>query len=160
MKKLIVLSAIATLSSGVALAGNLDVGGSVPSVCEVSTSATSVHFSQLTQGATFQLPITSLKCNDYDGATVTLTSSEGHMQTVDGQDGTGVGYTAQFKAGPYDFTLNATTGADDLNESQSKNGSAALAAGYNSGNIFMKVTQTPTFAGNYTDQLMLSITAN
>ncbi|WP_421855012.1 hypothetical protein [Marinomonas sp.] len=160
MKKLIVLSAIATLSSGAALASNLDVGGSVPSVCEVTTSGSSAHFAKLEMGEKYQLPITSLRCNDYDGATVTLTSSEGHMQTVDGKDATGVGYTAQFKAGPYDFTLNATTGADDIHASQSKNGSAALAAGYNSGNIFMTVTQTPTFAGNYTDQLMLTITAN
>lgn len=159
MKKLLVLSAIATLTSGAALASDIAVNGSVPSVCEVTSMDTSsVSFSELAVGETSNLGF-SMTCNDYDGATVSLTSSEGHMQTVDGLDATGVGYTAALTASPYSFTLNATTGSDDLTASQSETGSATLAGGI-SGNILMTVTQTPTFSGNYTDQLKLSITAN
>ncbi|GAA0829231.1 hypothetical protein GCM10009112_10910 [Marinomonas arenicola] len=159
MKKLIVLSAIATLTSGAALASDISVNGSVQSVCEVTNvDSSSVAFPSLVAGATSDFDF-SMKCNDYDGATVKLTSSEGHMQTVDGLDATGVGYTALLDAAPYNFTLSATTGSDDLSESQSKPGSAAFASGI-TGNILLTVVDTPIFSGNYTDQLSLTVTAN
>ncbi|MEM6511032.1 MAG: hypothetical protein AAF644_16370, partial [Pseudomonadota bacterium] len=44
MKKLIALSAIAMLSSGAALAENINISGSVASVCEVSNLDTSTYF--------------------------------------------------------------------------------------------------------------------
>jgi hypothetical protein len=159
MKKLIVLSAIAALTSGVAFASDVAVGGHVPSVCKVMPgSESSVTFPDLIDGAhsTFGFKI---KCNDYDGATVTLTSSEGHMQTVDGLDATGVGYTAALTALPYNFTLSATTGVDDLSMSQSEPGSIDLATGI-PGTVTLTVVGNPTFSGFYTDQLSLTIAAN
>jgi len=158
MKKLIILSAIVTLSSGAVFAENVAVSGTVPSICEVKTANTSVLFTSLAKDQVSNVDFT-VKCNDPDGATVSLTSSEGHMQTVDGQDGTGIGYKAELKASPYDFTLTALSGANDQVASQSQPGSSTLAAGI-SGKIKLTVLQDAIYSGNYTDQLMLSITAN
>lgn len=159
MKKLIVLSAIAALTSGSVFAEALDVGGSVPSVCKVITSSNAVTFPSLIKGSTSSFPF-SLQCNDADGATVSLTSSEGHLQTVDGQDGTGVGYTAKVDAAPYSFTLSALSGVNDQSESDSHGGSTALATGGVTGSILLTVQGTPLYAGFYKDQLTLAITAN
>lgn len=159
MKKLLVLSAIATLTSGVAFASDVAVGSHVPSVCKVMPgSASAVNFPILADGEQSSFDF-RVKCNDYDGATLTLTSSEGHMQTVDGLDATGVGYTAALSAAPFNFILNATTGHDDLSESQTVGGSIALAGGV-PGSVLLTVVGNPTYSGFYTDQLSLTVTAN
>lgn len=158
MKKLIVLSAIATLTSGAAFAENLNVGGAVSSVCGVSNINTTQFFQTLSEGATKNVGF-NLQCNDVDGATMSLTTSEGHLQNADHED-RGVGYTAKLTADTFDFTLSAENGQNDQSESQSRPGSPTLAAGGVAGNILLTVTQAPVYAGTYADTLMLAITAN
>ncbi|ATC85828.1 MULTISPECIES: hypothetical protein [Pseudoalteromonas] len=158
MKKLIVLSAIATLTSGAAFAENLNVGGAVSSVCAVSNINTTQFFQTLTNGATKNVGF-DLQCNDADGATMSLTTSEGHLQNAD-QENQGVGYTAMLTADAFNFTLSAENGQNDQTESQSQPGSSTLAAGGVTGNILLTVTQEPVYAGTYADTLMLAITAN
>ena len=158
MKKLIVLSAIASLTSGAALAENLNIGGVVESVCGVSNINTTQFFQTLSRGATKNVGF-DLQCNDADGATMSLTTSEGHLQNADHEDH-GVGYTAKLTAGAFDFTLKAQDGNNDKSESQSQPGSTYLAAGGVAGNILITVTENPTYAGNYADTLKLAITAN
>jgi len=158
MKKLIVLSAIASLTSGTALANDLNLGAVVESVCGVSNINTTQFFQTLSSGATKNVGF-DLQCNDADGATMSLTTSEGHLQNADHED-RGVGYTAKLTAGTFDFTLKAIDGYNDRVESQSQPGSPALAAGGVAGNILLTVTENPTYAGNYSDTLKLSITAN
>ncbi|WP_338362594.1 hypothetical protein [uncultured Pseudoalteromonas sp.] len=158
MKKLIVISAIAAISSGSALAENLNVGGAVASVCEVSNIATTHYFPALALGDTTTVDF-DLKCNDVDGATLTLTTSEGHLQNADHED-RGIGYTAHLTAGPYDFTLTADNGINDQGVSQSNGGSNALATTGVAGMIDLEVTQEPVYAGTYADTLMLTVTAN
>lgn len=159
MKKLIVLSAIATLTSGVVLADDLSLSGAVKSICEVSSIDAAAAFPALVIGSSAKVPF-KMQCNDYDGATVTLTSSEGHLQTVDGKDATGVGYTAALLAGPFNFTLVAESGSDDIEASDSQPGSKEMAAGGMAGEILLTVTQTPIYSGSYTDMLKLSVSAN
>ncbi|MBH0074461.1 hypothetical protein I6F48_02620 [Pseudoalteromonas sp. SWYJ118] len=158
MKKLIVLSAIATLTSGAAFAENLNVGGAVSSICGVSNINTTQFFQTLTNGATKNVGF-DLQCNDADGATMSLTTSEGHLQNAD-QENQGVGYTAMLTADAFNFTLSAENGQNDQTESQSQSGSPTLAAGGVAGNILLTVTQEPVYAGTYADTLMLAITAN
>ncbi|ASM49350.1 hypothetical protein PESP_a1202 [Pseudoalteromonas espejiana DSM 9414] len=158
MNKLIVISAIAALSSGSALAENLNVGGAVESVCEVSNIAATHYFPALALGNTKTVNF-DLKCNDVDGATLTLTTSEGHLQNADHED-RGVGYTAHLTAGPYDFTLSAENGQNDQSAFQSNGGSNTLATTGVTGMIDLEVTQTPVYAGTYADTLMLTVTAN
>jgi|TARA_R110001583_G_scaffold18595_1_gene73804 hypothetical protein len=159
MKKLIVLSAIATLTSGAVLADDLSVTGAVPSVCEVSSIDAAASFPALAKDSFTEVPFT-MQCNDVDGATVKLTSSEGHLQTVDGDDGTGIGYTAKLTAGPFGLTLVADSGVNDIFEEDSQSGTPAMAAGGMAGKILLTVTETPVYSGVYADMLMLSVTAN
>lgn len=158
MKKIIVLSAIASLTSGAALAEDLNLGAVVESVCEVSNINTTQFFQTLSSGATKNVGF-DLQCNDADGATMSLTTSEGHLQNSDHED-RGVGYTAKLTAGTFDFTLKAIDGYNDRVESQSQPGSPELAAGGVAGNILLTITENPTYAGNYADTLKLAITAN
>ncbi|MDC9519774.1 hypothetical protein PSH55_01380 [Pseudoalteromonas sp. Angola-31] len=158
MKKLIVISAIAALSSGSALADNLNVGGAVASVCEVSNIATNHYFPTLAMGDTTSVNF-DLKCNDVDGATLTLTTSEGHLQNADHED-RGIGYTARLTAGAYDFTLTADNGINDQSVSQSNGGNNTLATSGVAGMIDLEVIETPVYAGTYADTLMLTVTAN
>ncbi|WP_133010412.1 hypothetical protein [Marinomonas flavescens] len=159
MKKLIMLSAIAALTSGAALAGTFQVSGSNPSVCEATTSLNAVSFPVLQQGKTSNIPFT-LRCNDADGATVSLTSSEGQLETTDGQDATGVGYSAKLSAAPYNFTLTALSGVNNQVAKETHSGSPALAAGGVAGNILLTVLTNPIYAGSYNDDLMLTVEAN
>ncbi|ASM54754.1 hypothetical protein PNIG_a2773 [Pseudoalteromonas nigrifaciens] len=158
MKKLIVLSAIAALTSGAALADSINLGAAVQSVCGVSNTETVKYFPALALGNSATVNF-NLQCNDVDGATISLTTSEGHLQNSDNED-MGVGYTAALSAGPFAFTLTADDGANDQSASQSQAGTAALAAGGLAGTILVTVTQTPTWSGTYADTLTLGITAN
>lgn len=158
MKKLIALSVLATLSSGAAVAENLNLGGSVESICEVSNIDTAHFFPTLAAGNSKNVTF-DLQCNDADGATMSLTTSEGHLQNADNEN-RGVGYTAKLTAEAFDFTLSAEDGKNDQVASQSKPGSETLAAGGVAGNILLTVTQTPVYSGTYSDTLKLAITAN
>ncbi|MBB1406363.1 hypothetical protein J5X91_04665 [Pseudoalteromonas sp. K222D] len=158
MKKLIVLSAIAALTSGAALAENLNVGGAVASICQASTTGGSaVLFPALSVGASQTVGV-SIKCNDPDGAIVSLTTSEGHLQNADQED-KGVGYWAELNAAPYALTLKAMTGANDTSVVQDESGSAGLANGL-SGTIKITIKQAALYSGTYADTLKLSIIAN
>ncbi len=158
MKKLITLSAIAILTSGTALAENLNVGGAVESICEVSNVNTTTYFPALAKDQTKTIGF-DLQCNDADGATMSLTTAEGHLQNADRED-QGVGYTAELNANPFAFTLVAENGHNDQSVEQSQPGSFALAAGGVAGTIELTITQNPVFSGTYADTLMLAITAN
>ncbi|NHH88357.1 MULTISPECIES: hypothetical protein [unclassified Pseudoalteromonas] len=158
MKKLMTLTAIAVLTSGAAFAENLNVGGSVASICEVSNINTTAYFPALAKDQTKMINF-DLQCNDADGATMSLTTAEGHLQNADQED-QGVGYTAELNANPFSFTLTADNGINDQSVEQSQPGSVALATGGIAGTIELTVTEDPVFAGTYADTLMLAITAN
>lgn len=158
MKKLMTLTAIAALTSGAAFAENLNVGGSVASICEVSNINTTVYFANLAKDETQNISF-DLQCNDADGATMSLTTAEGHLQNADQED-RGVGYTAELNADAFSFILTAENGVNDQSVEQSQPGSVTLANGGVAGNIELTITENPVFAGTYADTLMLAITAN
>ncbi len=153
MKKLIVLSAIAALTSGAALADNLNIGGGVASICSVSSSQASVLFPTIINGSSEQVLLT-IECNDPDGALMSLTTSEGHLQNADQED-KGVGYSAVLASSVFNLTLNANNGANDTTVSDLQSGFAGQIAG----TLDITVTETPVWAGTYADTLMLTITA-
>jgi hypothetical protein len=158
MKKLIVLSAIAALSSGSVLADSINVGGAVQSVCEISNAGTVMYFPNLSNGDDSVINF-ELQCNDVDGATLSLTTAEGHLQNADDED-QGVGYTADLNAGPFSFSLVANDGLNDQSADQSQVGTPAMAAGGVAGTILITVTEEPVWSGTYADTLTLGITAN
>ncbi|WP_352296323.1 hypothetical protein [Pseudoalteromonas sp. 20-MNA-CIBAN-0454] len=162
MKKLIVLSAIAALTSGAALAQSINLTGNVDSICNVSTiGSSSASFAELEVGTPDVNIGVEIQCNDPDGATVSLITSEGHLQNADQED-KGVGYWATLDAAPFNFTLKADDGQNDKPNSQTilKTETAKVAALANgvSGNITLSLKETALFSGTYADTLAFVIT--
>ncbi len=157
MKNLILVSALAVFTSGMAHAEDLNVGGSIASVCEVSNINPDATFPVFAKDQKKIIDF-SLKCNDADGAEIKLISSEGHLQNADNED-EGIGYSAKLEAAPYSFTLDASSGINDTSFSQSHPGSETLAAGGVPGKIELTILEEPKYSGNYADTLKLVVTA-
>ncbi|MEZ8137454.1 hypothetical protein ACED34_18275, partial [Vibrio splendidus] len=103
----------------------------------------------------------NMKCNDVDGATVTLTSAEGGLESDDSED-YALTYDATFNpSGLAPFTLNAPggPGLNDVSVSNSYGGSGALATGV-AASIDIVTTETSPWAGGYSDTLTVNITSN
>ena len=167
MKKLIVLSAIAALTSGLVVANpaTFEVGGFVPVTCNLKTSGPAYHAEFTTpemtgdvSPAVRNIPV-RVTCNDPEGATVTLTSSKGWLENTD--DSTkGVTYSAILKDTPFsDVSLIANAGGASISASQSWVGGTALASGVD-GSIEVKLTSTTVLSGNHSDNLEVGVVAN
>ena len=159
MKKLLVLTAIATAFTGSAMAASVSLSGVVEPVCQISGVDTVNTFSALAVGHSLQHNIT-VQCNDSDGAEITLKSTEGLLESSDHED-QGIAYQATFKAGDFDFALiptNWVNGDNDLTVTGTSPGSVALAQGV-PGTLVLELLEEAVFAGTYTDTLQIAITA-
>ncbi|MEM0515399.1 hypothetical protein WCN91_08120 [Pseudoalteromonas sp. YIC-827] len=154
--KTLVAVGAAALMSGSVMAQNVDIGGAVPSVCAINGLGP-VLFPALAMGSTSNQNF-NVQCNDVDGATITMTTAEGHLQNADHED-QGVGYHATLTADGNSFTLQADNGINDQSASGSFPASPVLAAG-TGGDLEIEVVQAPTWAGTYADTLQIAITAN
>lgn len=154
--KTLVAVGAAALMSGSVLAQNVDIGGAVPSVCAINGLGP-VLFPALANGNTSNQGF-NVQCNDVDGATITMTTAEGHLQNADHED-QGVGYHATLSIGSDSVTLEADDGINDQSESGNFPASTALAGG-TTGDLDIEIVQTPTWAGTYADTLQIAITAN
>lgn len=167
MKKLIVISAIAALLSGLAVANpsTLEVGGFVPVTCNLETGGPDFHAEFTTEEMTGvispavrNIPI-SITCNDPEGATVTLKSAKGWLGNVD-DDTKGVNYSATLKDTPFtNVTLFATGGGGPKDASEIWAGGPTLAGGVN-GEIEVQLTSTTVLSGNHSDNLEVGVVAN
>ena len=137
-----------------------NLGGSVPPICAVANLNPSLNFANIVAGASVSDPF-DVRCNDVDGATMKLTSSEGHLESDDFED-QGVGYVASLSQGPIglNLNLNATSGINDISNTDNMPGSFALAAGVNNANFQATLTGNGVWAGGYSDTLTVDITAN
>ncbi len=113
MKKLTICAAAVTAIFGSQVhagPGDVQLVGYVSPVCEVSGLATQLlDFGDVTQEQTVSIDL-DMKCNDVDGATVSLTSSEGGLESDDDED-FALTYTATFApTGLPSFDLNAPGG--------------------------------------------------
>ncbi len=161
MKKLIVLSAIAALTSGAALAENdgLGITGSVEAVCEVSILDQTLAFENVkindTDHVTFRY-----RCNSSSGATMTMTSLNGGLK----YGANSVNYTALISTPShpslFNFDLTTTgTAGEQANHPLGASSDLAASPGKNA-RIDITVNDTPTYAGNYTDTLTVTLAAN
>lgn len=166
MKKLTLYVATITAIFGAqvqAAPGDVQLVGYVSPVCEVtglSTQLTDIG-DVSTSNQTISISGLFMKCNDADGATVTLTSAEGGLESDDKED-FALTYNATFKpTGLADFTLNAPGGPGQNNVSVSNPyaGSGTLATGVDA-SIDIVTTQASPWAGGYSDTLTINITSN
>ncbi|CAK1841285.1 hypothetical protein [Vibrio crassostreae] len=165
MKKLTLYAATVTAILGAqvqAAPGDVQLVGFVSPVCEVTGLSTQLmDFGNVSQIQNLSVSGLNMKCNDVDGATVTLTSAEGGLESDDSED-YALTYDATFNpSGLAPFTLNAPggPGLNDVSVSNSYGGSGALATGV-AASIDIVTTETSPWAGGYSDTLTVNITSN
>ncbi|UGA56562.1 hypothetical protein [Vibrio sp. VB16] len=163
MKKLTLCAiSVSALFAVNANAGDVQLVGFVAPVCEVTgMNSQLVDFGMVDAGfQTINVPL-GIQCNDADGATVTLISAEGGLESDDQED-FALTYDAVFTpSGLAALTLNAPggPGLNDVSASQSYGGSGTLATGVPA-TLDVTTTETATFSGGYSDTLTIQITQN
>lgn len=163
MKKLIkvaapaaILAATATLATP-ALAGNAIVQGFVSPVCEVSIFDEDLYLADnMSAGDTISTGL-SFNCNDADGATVDMASSEGGLESDDQED-LEVEYVATLTAGALSLVLD--TGPAQGNNDVSVSGNLAASGTPTAGSLDIVLTDSAPWAGGYSDTISIDITAN
>lgn len=162
MKNLIKLTLVsASLAvAGIANSAETVVGGQVDEVCDLDVGSTSLDFGVNPQAGDSVNTNFSLTCNDGDGATLRVQSSEGGLESDDNED-LSIEYTADAVVGATLVSLTTTPGVglNDEFEEESIPGSLALAAGLG-GTLTVTLNDTPLFSGGYQDTISLNLTAN
>lgn len=166
MKKLTMCAAAVTVilsSQANASPGDVQLVGFVSPVCEVTGLFTqALDFGSVVSSGQSVSTSIDLQCNDADGATVTMTSAEGGLESDDLED-FALTYTATFtpSGGLPSFSLFAPggPGLNNVSESLSYGGSSALASGV-SGTLSVMTTEGSPWAGGYSDTLTVNITSN
>lgn len=148
------------------------VNGFVSGVCEIN-GLSPLSFSTLVSGATTPTQNLTLKCNDADGAEVTLTSTEGGLESDDvqgildvGSDGGEVDYVATLASGALNTSVVLDTRSgnfgeifdNDKSKTETANGSSSLAAGVPA-TLDVELKEDALWAGGYSDTLQVSVTA-
>jgi len=159
MKKLILKAApvaiIAVLAAVPASAGNTHLSGFIDEVCEATVVDNDLWLSgNVVAGAMIDTDVT-FDCNDHDGATVTLTSTEGGLESDDDED-LEVEYVATLTAGPMTIVLDTglTTNVNDISESGQLPNSSP------DGNLSIVLSGSAPWAGGYSDTIQVDIAAN
>lgn len=164
MKKLTMCAAaVAVLCASQANAGPDDVQlvGFVAPVCEVTGLNTQlmdfglVNVSGKTVSTTF-----NMKCNDVNGAKVTMTSAEGGLESDDAED-VSLAYDASFTpSGLGTLLLDAPGGfgTNDYSKVKTYAGSSALASGI-TGTLKVVTKGSSPWAGGYSDTLTVNVTS-
>jgi len=132
--------------------------GQVDEICEVNIGSSSLDFGINPQAGDALVSDVSLRCNDGDGATVRVQSSEGGLESDDNED-LSIEYTAALAAGAVSVVLETTPGVgnNDEFEEVTLDGSLDLARGIG-GTLTVTLLDTPVFAGGYSDTLSVDIT--
>ncbi|MBD2840996.1 hypothetical protein [Erythrobacter rubeus] len=154
------IPAIAIAAPAQAQVGGGQITGVVPAVCEVQDLFASISFPDMNAGTTLSDGVT-LTCNDVDGATVTLISSEGGMESDDNEDEE-IEYQATLTSGVLAAPLVLdTTGAfnNDVSASTTIAGSPDLAAGA-AGTLEIELLESASWAGGYSDTITVQLTAS
>jgi len=163
MKNLTKLSLVAAalVVGGNAQAGETHLTGQVTEVCELIGGALSLDFGLNPQMGDEVSTNFGVQCNDGDGATLRVQSSEGGLESDDNED-LSIEYTA-VAAVPgtvVSLTTSPGVGLNDEYEEEDIPGGAALAGAPGlGGTLTGTLNDTPVFAGGYSDTLSLNLTA-
>ena len=165
MKKLIKLSAASAviIAAGAAFstaqADDVHIIGDVNPFCELSIEP------GFDEEMDFETPIAGdsldlgwvYRCNDFDGATVRMTSTEGGLESDDNED-LEIEYVATLSLGGFSLALDTgvSTNVNDVEVEGDISGSNAPLVG----NLNVTLSDTAPFAGGYSDTLQVDIEAN
>lgn len=163
MKKLLSVAAPAAILAAAAafstpaFAGNAIVQGFVSPVCEVSIFDEDLYLADnMSAGDTIGTGM-EFNCNDTDGATVSMTSSEGGLESDDQED-LEVEYVATLTAGALSLVLD--TGPLQGNNDVTVDGQLAASGTPTAGNLTVVLTDSAPWAGGYSDTISIDVTAN
>jgi len=164
MKKLLSIAAPAatlaamTAVSTPAYAGNAIVQGFVSPICEVSIFDEDLYLADnMSAGDSIGTGI-EFNCNDTDGATVSMTSSEGGLESDDQED-LEVEYVATLTAGALSLVLD--TGANGQgNNDETVDGHLPASGTPTGGSLSVVLSDTAPWAGGYSDTISIDIVAD
>ena len=160
MKKVLLATlpvALFAASAAPALAGNAIVQGFVSPVCEVSIAIEDLYLGdQMTAGTSIGTDVT-FNCNDTDGATVSMTTSEGGLESDDQED-LEVEYVATLTAGALLLVLD--TGPVQGNNDKTVDGILPASGVPTVGSLDIVLTDSAPWAGGYSDTISIDIVAN
>ena len=166
MKKLMGVTAVAVVLAAPAFAqtGGTQLTGQVQAVCAVIDPLLDMEFDSMTSSSSVSDNF-SIQCNDADGATMKLQSSEGGLENDDNEDQV-VHYVAVINGTAFNgLTLdtqaiaNVPNGQNDIFVTDTKPGSTSLASGQ-TGSLDVSHGGGAIWAGGYSDTLTLQLTAN
>ena len=164
MKKLLQIAAPAALLAATvaistpAFAGNAHVSGFVSPVCEVTITFEDMYLADnLVAGFSASTPV-DFNCNDTDGATVSMTTSEGGLESDDQED-LEVEYVATLTAGSLSLILD--TGANGQgNNDETVDGQLPASGSVTAGSLDIVLSDTAPWAGGYSDTISIDVVAN
>jgi hypothetical protein len=165
MKKLILATApVALLMSAVpAHADSTQVIGTVVEVCEVNIAGAGLvdFFNDMSAGDSRTANV-SMQCNDADGATVTVTSTEGGLESDDQED-LEIDYTAEMNlsdgTNAFSLVIDTDSGVSNQND-QSESGALPASGDVYSGTLEFTLNESAPWAGGYSDTFQIDISAN
>ena len=166
MKTIITTAAVAAVLAAPAFAqtGGTQLTGQVQAVCAVLDPLADMRFSTMRNPSSVSDNFT-IRCNDADGATMKLQSSEGGLENDDNEDQV-VHYVAVINGTAFNgLTLdtqaiaNVPNGQNDIFVTDTKPGSTSLASGQ-TGSLDVSHGGGAIWAGGYSDTLTLQLTAN
>lgn len=148
------VTAASLLMASAAQANDVQLLGQVHPVCEISGLPTEIDFGYNPVNGTSDHSDIWVQCNEKAGATIEITSLNGGL-ALEGEDDHVVSYWAGIEIPSESFRIlggGAETAAEYID------GSKMLAMG-TEGGFWVRVDQDAKFAGNYSDVLTVSITA-
>lgn len=156
-------ASVALLGATQVMAQSAQMSGFVQPVCEVTGLDTALAFASMTAGQEVNDDDINISCNDGDGATLVLRSSEGGMESDDNED-LSIEYTAVLESPaipelPLSLTTTTGVGLNDEFASVEVAGSPALAIGGVAAALTVTLNDTAAFAGGYSDTISVEVTA-
>jgi|GEM_PF-3666606 len=160
MKKVLLATlpvAFMAASAVPASAGNAIVQGFVAPVCEVDIDVEDLYLADnLIAGTSIGTAVT-FNCNDTDGADVSMTTSEGGLESDDQED-LEVEYVATLSAGALNLVLD--TGPVQGNNDKTVSGTLPASGTPTVGSLTVVLTDSAPWAGGYSDTISIDIVAN
>ncbi|MEZ9536812.1 hypothetical protein AB4160_01250 [Shewanella sp. 10N.286.51.B8] len=162
MRKITLIAASLTaLFASTANAGDVQLVGFVPAVCEVTGLNTQLNDFGNLQGANTASDIDfNVECNDVDGANIEMISAEGGLESDDAEDQS-MPYTATLAIVGYssDLVLNAPGGMGTNGANINQDYSAGGLLGGASATLSFSTPGGASWSGGYSDTLTVQINA-
>ncbi|MFT5706404.1 MAG: hypothetical protein ACI9ES_000683 [Oceanospirillaceae bacterium] len=161
MRKITLIAASLTaLFASAANAGDVQLAGYVPAVCEVTGLNTQLNdFGNVSGSATASDIAFNVECNDVDGASIQMISAEGGLESDDAEDQS-LPYTATLAIATYpDLVLNAPGGVGTNGANVDATYSATGLLGGAAATLSFATTGGAMWSGGYSDTLTVQIDA-